>query len=256
MMTITVADMTCGHCGIKGHTKRSCETFKAEKLAEGHIESRRKSRQNNDANKRFTYQDCKQVQPFVDALLPEGKEALMNGRRLRSNHFKLAVKPETAVSERLIEPYLAKLKKSGSNWLGHEIEWVRESAWDSLKGRKKYMDYEVHITPEEGATFKWLIEVEAPNQTHKGLEQVNDFLAAVPNVSNDYGFIVTDGFHWHICPPPGNAPPVWNHTTADSLWGRFKKWRQILKAKTQKVVGMVIFGVATVAALTYTFILP
>ena len=43
------------------------------------------------------------------------------------------------------------------------------------------------------------------------MQQVEDFLHSVPNVNN-YNYLVTDGFHYHICKPNSDLID-WEHYT-------------------------------------------
>jgi hypothetical protein len=198
---------TCRNCGEKGHRSNHCPAAKAESEIRD-----RKVKHMLEANKpkRFAMQEHKSIRPLLDRLTAEGREAALNGRQIKSSHFINPVKPEAAACESLIEPFLESIKKhtdTGTNW-------SREPVFTTYERRNRTLDYLLVTNPNTGDTRKWLIEAEAPNRTHKGIEQVDEFLASVPNL-NEYGFIVTDGYHYHFLEPleEGRMTREWKHLT-------------------------------------------
>lgn len=203
----TVKDMKCGFCGTIGHTARTCEEKKKSAIKE-----ERKARRKQA--KKYFYSESKKVIPLIDKLTEEGKTALLNNGFMRSAHFMVQTKPETAIQETLIEPLFEELKRRAS----HEsckISFSREPHFKTTDNKNKYLDYMLNISFKgHKDPIKWLIEAEAPNQTHKGIEQIEDFLSEVPNV-NQYRFIVTDGYHYHFCKPTIDSALEWESVTLD-----------------------------------------
>ena len=199
--------VTCSHCGLRGHNKVGCPERKSAQASQD-----RKMKDMLEANKpkRFVMQDHKSLKPLLDRMTAEGCEAALNGRQIKSAHFINPVKPEAAACESLIEPFLDSIKKhadTGTNW-------SREPVFTTYERRTRTLDYILVTNPSVSNTRKWLIEAESPNRTHKGIEQVEEFLASVPNL-NEYGFIVTDGYHYHFLEPleDGRTRREWRHTT-------------------------------------------
>lgn len=208
----TVKDMKCGFCGVLGHTQKTCEDKKTKQKRE-EIKLRRKQA------KKFYYVESKSLTNLTNKLTEEGKVALFNNGKLRSVHFVMQTKPETAVQESLIEPTIEQISKRAEE-KGRRVEFSREPHFKTTDNRNKYLDYMLSVSFKGHKTpIKWLIEAEAPNQTHKGIEQVEDFLASVSNV-NDYRFIVTDGYWWHFCLPTNDSALEWTSFTLDdsSFW--------------------------------------
>lgn len=203
----TVKDMKCGFCGISGHTARTCEDKKKSVIKE-----ERKARRKQA--KRFYYSDSKKLDKFMDKLTEEGKVILMNNGFMRSQHFLVQTKPETAIQENLVEPMFETLSTRAKSESCKTI-FIREPHFKTVDNRNKYLDYLLTVSFKgHKSPVKWLIEAEAPNQTHKGIEQVEDFLAEVPNV-NEYRFIVTDGYWYHFCLPTVDSVLEWNSFTID-----------------------------------------
>ncbi len=206
-MKKTVENMKCGFCGIIGHTARTCEDKKKSIITE-----ERKARRKQA--KRFYYNDSKKLSSFLNKLTEEGKVLLMNNGFMRSQHFLVQTKPETAIQENLVEPMfetLAIRAKSESC----KTEFSREPHFKTVDNKNKYLDYLLTVSFKgHKSPVKWLIEAEAPNQTHKGIEQVENFLAEVPNV-NEYRFIVTDGYWYHFCLPTVDSVLEWKSFTID-----------------------------------------
>ncbi len=203
----TVKDMKCGFCGTLGHTARTCEDKKKSVIKE-----ERKARRKQA--KRFYYSDSKKLHKFMDKLTEEGKVILMNNGFMRSQHFLVQTKPETAIQENLVEPMFETLSTRAKSESCKTI-FIREPHFKTVDNRNKYLDYLLTVSFKgHKSPVKWLIEAEAPNQTHKGIEQVEDFLAEVPNV-NEYRFIVTDGYWYHFCLPTVDSVLEWNSFTID-----------------------------------------
>ena len=204
---MTVKDMKCGFCGILGHTAKSCEDKKKHEQRE-ELKLRRKQA------KKYYYAENKKLSALNDRLTEEGKMALFNNGRLRSNHFIVQTKPETAVQESLIEPMIEQIStRAGES--GRKVNFSREPHFKTIDNKNKYLDYLLTVSFKgHKEPIKWLIEAESPNQTHKGIEQVEDFLASVSNV-NDYRFIVTDGYWWHFCLPTVDSALEWTSFTID-----------------------------------------
>jgi len=242
MKKITVEDMTCGFCGIKGHTSRSCSKKKeAEQLEE--MKSKKESRKKS---KRYSFGDNKNNKPLLALLTNEGKDALLNGRMMYSSHFTNPVKPETAVCETLIEPFFKLFDKSNSDYL---VESSREPTFTTVSGKKRHLDYLLTVTQKTGTkNFKWLVEAEAPNRSHKGMEQVEEFIDEVPNI-NEYGFIVTDGFHFHITDNT-NEVIEWEHYTIKELRKLLNRMYRITTMDKIKY-GLTAFG--AIALMTYAY---
>lgn len=203
----TVKNMKCGFCGVIGHTARTCEDKKKSVIKE-----ERKARRKQA--KRFYYSNSKKLSGFMNKLTEEGKVLLMNNGFMRSQHFLVQTKPETAVQENLVEPMFETLSTRAKGE-SCKTNFSREPHFKTVDNRNKYLDYLLTVSFKgHKSPVKWLIEAEAPNQTHKGIEQVEDFLAEVPNV-NEYRFIVTDGYWYHFCLPTVDSVLEWNSFTID-----------------------------------------
>jgi hypothetical protein len=238
-------ERTCGYCHIKGHTARTCEEKKKDASKEA-----RKLRRNQA--KKYYFEDSKVIKPLLDKLTGEGETALLNNGFMRSAHFIVGAKPETAVSETLIEPLIESLKR---NEYKCKVEVNREPHFKTTDNKNKYLDYLVTVSFKgHKQPVKWLIEAEAPNQTHKGIEQIEDFDLEVPNV-NGYRYVVTDGYHWHFCSPTIDSQLEWETFKIDDksfLWGN-SITRRLLdidfkdKLKTLYMLGatVLVLGLAT-----------
>ena len=209
MGTKTLEEMKCGYCSKIGHTARSCESKKTQIANDKEMQRRR----DKAKAKRYTFQDHKAVKPFLSIMTAEGKEDCLNGRLVKSAHFKTAVKPETAICETVIEPFLL---KDGEHY-GEESPFVREPTFDTIHRKKRHLDYLLKL-----GNRQWLIEAEAPNKTHIGKNQIEEFLHSVPNVSH-FGYIVTDGYHYHICKPNCGEVIEWEHITIKQKRKLFKR---------------------------------
>lgn len=208
-MKKTVKDMKCGYCGVIGHTARTCEEKKKNTIKE---ERKAKMKQ----AKRFYYTESKMLSQFkfLNTLTEEGKIALMNNRFMTSKHFLVATKPETAVQENLIEPMFEAVEIRAKTE-SCKTEYIREPQFTTVDNKNKYLDYLLTVSYKgHKHPVKWLIEAEAPNQTHKGIQQVEDFVANVPNISG-YRFIVTDGYWYHFCLPTLDSVLEWKSYTID-----------------------------------------
>jgi len=200
--------MKCGYCSKIGHTARTCEEKKTSVIKEQRKAKRKQA-------KKFYYTESPKLKPLLSKLTEEGKMALLNNGFMRSAHFLVQTKPETAIQETLIEPLFDELKKRGKEE-SCKVEFSREPNFRTVANKNKYLDYLLTVSFKGHKTpIKWLIEAEPPNQTHKGMEQVEDFLAEVPNV-NEYSFIVTDGYHYHFCKPTTDSALEWESFTLDS----------------------------------------
>ena len=231
-MSKTVKDMKCGFCGAIGHTARTCEEKKKQA-----IKDERKARRKQA--KKYYYSDSKSLAPLLGKLTEEGKTALLNNGFMRSAHFLVQTKPETAIQELLVEPMIETTSTRAKSE-GRRVEFSREPP------------FKVHKTP-----IKWLIEAEAPNQTHKGIEQVEDFLASVPNV-NEYRFIVTDGYWYHFCLPTIDSALEWTSITLDdnSFWLDNKVSAMFLDIKAlDNMKHLALWGTIIGAALVWNYLL-
>jgi hypothetical protein len=243
----TKENMKCGFCGVIGHTARTCEE-KKKSVAKEDRKARRKQA------KKFYYNESKTIAGLLSKLTEEGKVALLNNGFMRSAHFLVQTKPETAVQENLIEPLFEELKKrAGSE--SRKVEFIREPHFKTTENKNKYLDYLLTVSFKGHKNpIKWLIEAEAPNQTHKGIEQVEDFLAEVPNV-NEYRFVVTDGYHYHFCKPTTDSALEWdsitlddesffldNHVTAKLLAIDIKDKVKIFSAVMAGLAGLLYYG--------------
>lgn len=211
-MKKTVKDMKCGFCGTLGHTARTCEEKKKQAVKDERRARRKQA-------KKFYYSESKSLSPLLEKLTEEGKIALLNNGFMRSAHFFVQTKPETAIQELLVEPMIETIADRAKHE-GRKIEFSREPHFRTIENKNKYLDYLLTVSFKgHKAPIKWLIEAEAPNQTHKGIEQVEDFLASVANV-NEYRFIVTDGYWWHFCHPTIDSALEWTSFTIDdsSFW--------------------------------------
>lgn len=211
-MSKTVKDMKCGFCGAIGHTARTCEEKKKQAIKDDRKAKRKQA-------KKFYYSDSKALAPLLEKLTEEGKTALLNNGFMRSAHFFVQTKPETAIQELLIEPMIETISNRAKQE-GRKIEFSREPHFKTIENKNKYLDYLLTVSFKgHKAPIKWLIEAEAPNQTHKGIEQVEDFLASVANV-NEYRFIVSDGYWYHFCHPTIDSALEWTSFTIDdnSFW--------------------------------------
>jgi len=203
----TVKNMKCGFCGVIGHTARTCEDKKKSVIKE-----ERKARRKQA--KRFYYSNSKKLSGFMNKLTEEGKVLLMNNGFMRSQHFLVQTKPETAIQENLVEPMFETLSTRAKSE-SCKTNFSREPHFKTVDNRNKYLDYLLTVSFKgHKSPVKWLVEAEAPNQTHKGIEQVEDFLAEVPNV-NEYRFVVTDGYWYHFCLPTVDSVLEWNSFTID-----------------------------------------
>ena len=226
-------ERSCGYCHIKGHTARTCE----EKKKDGAKEARKLRR---NQSKKYFFEESNSIKPLLDKLTGEGKTALLNNGFTRSAHFIVGAKPETAVSETLIEPLIESIK---DNNYDAKVEVNREPHFKTTDNKNKYLDYLVTISFKgHKQPIKWLIEAEAPNQTHKGIEQIEDFDLEVPNV-NGYRYAVTDGYHWHFCSPTIDSQLEWETIKADegSIITGNKVARKLLDASiidSLKVIGL------------------
>lgn len=240
-MTITVKDMKCGFCGVKGHTQKTCEKKKEAQI----VEENQRKKELRKKSKKYSFGSNKANNALLNLLTNEGKDALTNGRMLYSTHFVNPVKPETAVCESMIEPFIEGTKNDE-----YVLEYSREPTFTTLLGKKKHLDYLITITEKSGTkSLKWLVEAEAPNRSHKGIEQVEDFIEEVPNIS-EYGFIVTDGFHYHFTDNT-NQVLEWEHLTINetgkvrgrifglSLKDRIKQ--TVAKVVVLSLIGSVLF---------------
>jgi len=205
----TLGDMKCGYCSKIGHTARTCESKKTQIANDNEMQRRKDKAQ----SKRYTFQDHKAVKSFLSTMTAEGKESCLNGRLVKSAHFKTAVKPETAICETVIEPFLVKVGEH----CGADSPFVREPTFDTVHRKKRHLDYLLKI-----GNRQWFIEAEAPNKTHIGKNQIEEFLHSVPNVSH-YGYIVTDGYHYHICKPNCGDVIEWEHITIKQKRKLFKR---------------------------------
>ena len=206
-MKKTVKEMKCGYCSVLGHTARTCEDKKKNKVKE-----ERKTRRKQA--KRFYYADSKKLSNLTNKLTEEGKLKLLNNGTLNSNHFLVQTKPETAIQENLVEPLFA-LLAARAKTESCKTDYSREPHFKTVDNKNKYLDYLLTVSFKgHKSPVKWLIEAEAPNQTHKGIEQIEDFLAEVPNV-NEYRFIVTDGYWYHFCLPTVDSVLEWTSFTID-----------------------------------------
>lgn len=204
--------MKCGYCGVLGHTQKTCEEKKMHQKRE-EVKLRRKQA------KKFYYAECNNISNLTDKLTEEGKIALLNNGKLRSAHFIMQTKPETAIQESLVEPTIEQISKRAEQ-SGRKVSFSREPHFKTTDNKNKYLDYMLSVSFKGHKNpIKWLIEAEAPNQSHKGIEQVEDFLASVSNV-NDYRFIVTDGYWWHFCLPTNDSALEWKSFTIrdKSFW--------------------------------------
>ena len=202
-----VDGMKCGFCSQIGHTARTCEAKKVDA-----IKADRKARRKQA--KKFYYNESKTLSSLMSKLTEEGKSALLNNGFMRSAHFLVQTKPETAIQELLVEPLFKELETRGKSEKC-KIDYSREPHFKTVDNKNKYLDYLLTVSFKGHKTpIKWLIEAEPPNQTHKGMEQVEDFLAEVPNV-NEYRFIVTDGYHYHFCKPTTDSALEWESLTLD-----------------------------------------
>ena len=104
----TVKDMKCGFCGTIGHTARTCEEKKRSAIKEERTARRKQA-------KKYFYSESKEVIPLIDKLTEEGKTALLNNGFMRSAHFMVQTKPETAIQETLVEPLFEELKRRASH---------------------------------------------------------------------------------------------------------------------------------------------
>jgi hypothetical protein len=211
-MNKTVKDMKCGFCGATGHTARTCKEKKIQAVKEERKAKRKQA-------KKYYYSESKSLAPLLEKLTEEGKTALLNNGFMRSAHFLVQTKPETAIQELLIEPMIQTISTRAKSEK-RKIEFSREPHFKTVDNKNKYLDYLLTVSFKgHKAPIKWLIEAEAPNQTHKGIEQVEDFLASVPNV-NEYRFIVTDGYWYHFCLPTIDSALEWTSITIDdsSFW--------------------------------------
>ena len=244
----TVKDMKCGFCGIQGHTARTCEEKKKHKIKE-----ERKARRKQA--KKYYYSDSKSLSTLTDKLTEEGKIALLNNGFMRSPHFVVQTKPETAIQELLVEPMIEKISTRAKGE-GRQISFSREPHFKTLDNKNKYLDYLLTVSFKgHKAPTKWLIEAEAPNQTHKGIEQIEDFLASVPNV-NEYRFVVTDGYWYHFCHPTIDSALEWTSLTIDdsSFWVDNKieaMFLDITPVQNMKKLGLVCGILGVMLAWTY-----
>ncbi len=204
-MKKTVEEMKCGYCSVLGHTARTCEGKKRDTAQAARKLKRMQA-------KKFYYADSVSVKPLLDKLTEEGKTLTLNNGSIKSVHFNVGTKPETAVCQNLIEPLFESIKGE----IGSKIEISREPHFKTVNNKNKYLDYLVTVSFKgHRQPIKWLIEAEAPNQTHKGIEQIEDFDMEVPNL-NDYRYVVTDGYNWHFSKPSIDNKLEWESMTIDT----------------------------------------
>ena len=235
-------ERSCGYCRVVGHTARTCEDKKRDTAKEA-----RKLRRTQ--SKKFYYEDSKSVKPLLDKLTGEGKIALLNNGFMRSAHFIVGTKPETAICDNLVGPMLDRLVESEN---GRMVEVVREPHFKTIDNKNKYLDYLVTVSFKgHKDPIKWLIEAEPPNQTHKGIEQIEDFDLEVPNV-NGYRYAVTDGYHWHFCRPTIDSQLEWESVKIDDkslikgnlVESKLLDTNRFIKTKESiKIIGMLTVGV-------------
>ena len=249
-MSKTVKDMKCGFCGAIGHTARTCEEKKKQA-----IKDERKARRKQA--KKYYYSDSKSLAPLLGKLTEEGKTALLNNGFMRIAHFLVQTKPETAIQELLVEPMIETTSTRAKSE-GRRVEFSREPHFKTVDNKNKYLDYLLTVSFKGHKTpIKWLIEAEAPNQTHKGIEQVEDFLASVPNV-NEYRFIVTDGYWYHFCLPTIDSALEWTSITLDdnSFWLDNKVSAMFLDIKAlDNMKHLALWGTIIGAALVWNYLL-
>lgn len=249
-MSKTVKDMKCGFCGATGHTARTCKEKKAQAVKEERKAKRKQA-------KKFYYSDSKSLTPLLQKLTEEGKTALLNNGIMRSAHFLVQTKPETAIQELLVEPMIETISTRAKSEK-RKIEFSREPHFKTVDNKNKYLDYLLTVSFKGHKTpIKWLIEAESPNQTHKGIEQVEDFLASVPNV-NEYRFIVTDGYWYHFCLPTIDSALEWTSLTIDddSFWLNNKVSAMFLDIKAiDSMKQALLFGGIISAVLVWKYLL-
>lgn len=249
-MSKTVKDMKCGFCGSIGHTARTCKEKKSQAVKDERKAKRKQA-------KKFYYSDSKSLSPLLEKLTEEGKTALLNNGFMRSAHFLVQTKPETAIQELLVEPMIETISTRAKSEK-RKIDFSREPHFKTVDNKNKYLDYLLTVSFKgHKAPVKWLIEAEAPNQTHKGIEQVEDFLASVPNV-NEYRFVVTDGYWYHFCLPTIDSALEWTSLTIDdnSFWLDNKVSAMFLDIKAiDNMKHLAIWGSIIGAALVWNYLL-
>ena len=243
-------ERSCGYCRVVGHTARTCEDKKKDSAKEARRLRRTQS-------KKFYYEESKSINPLLSKLTGEGKTALLNNGFMRSAHFIVGTKPETAICDNLVEPLL---KLFAENVNGRVVDVVREPHFKTIDNKNKYLDYLVTVSFDgHKPPIKWLIEAEPPNQTHKGIEQIEDFDLEVPNVSG-FSYAVTDGYHWHFCKPTIDSQLEWESYTIDgkSLFkgnlveSKLLDTNRLIQAKQTLKLGV---GLSVMAIVSWLFVI-